>query len=130
MPSTPKAPRNQHKQEHNPTTSRGVHKPHRKHLTPAETVTAMAVPAAHTDTDSSQGQLPCYDQTHPKLTQALVAQAVAPLATQHSTALPCPAPALTPPVDEESRLHGCLAHLQAWGRSGSSVSDKSITEFL
>lgn len=37
MPSTPKAPRNQqNKQEHNPATSRGVQKPHRKHLTPAE----------------------------------------------------------------------------------------------
>lgn len=47
----------------------------------------MAVPAAHTAIDCSQGRLPCYAQRHTKLTQALVARAVAPVATQHSFAL-------------------------------------------
>lgn len=130
MPSTPKAPRNQHKQEHNPATSRGVHKPHSKHLTPAEVTTGIAVPAAHTATDSSGGRLPRYAPRHPGLTRALVARAVAPLATRHSTALPCTAPGLTPLADEESRLHGCLAQPHALGRSGSSVSGKSNREFL
>lgn len=108
MPSTPKAPRNQHKQEHSPTTSRGVHKPHRKHLTPAEATTATAVPAAHTATDSSQGQLPCRAQTR-RLTQAPVAQAVAPVATRHSTAL-------TPSADEESRLPRSATHTGRVGK--------------